>query len=136
MPNQTPTDGWYELFDGVDSPYELNLGMGVGDTVVAESGYPDLRVCAIKELPLERLVFQMLAADADYEGETRRVTIARVVGVTHDGQEIEIMRQARPSDEVEGERQDGGKCAACGWPIPYGEGVVTEEGLCHKQCAE
>lgn len=131
------SDGWHLLFDGLDSPYELNVDLQPGEAVIAEDGYPNLEIKETKMLPVERIVVHGIKGTAHFDGISRDVIISRVVAITLDG-EVEVARQARPIDPETGQAEEANEsvCAACYMPIPLGMAVRTKEGYVHPECSE
>lgn len=130
-------DGWWTLFDGLDSPYELNLDLQPGEAVLGEGGYPNLEIVQTTTLPVTKLLVQGLKGKAHFDGIVKPIIISRVVAVTPEG-EVEVARQARPMDEETGlaEEANESRCAACGDLIPLGMARRTKDGFVHPECYE
>lgn len=129
--------GWHLLFDGLDSPYEMNVDLQPGETILAEGGYPNLEIKETKMLPVERLVVHGVKAVAHFDGISRDVIVSRVVAITPEG-EVEVARQALPLDPDTGQAEEANesRCSACGDLIPLGMAVRTNEGYAHPECIE
>jgi hypothetical protein len=126
----------HELLGLPDAPYDLTLGLEAGTAFEGGPPWPDLRVLAVREVHVRRLVWHEIDVIAERAEDNQRepVRIARLVAELEGDREVELDRQAIPIAALEEPAIDVGRCAACNGKIPRGDALIREGAAYHERC--
>ena len=126
----------HELLGLPDAPYDLTLGLEVGSTFEGAPPWPDLRVTAVREVHVRRIVWHEIdvVAERPEDGEREPMRIARLVAELEGDREVELDRQALPLAALEAPQIDPSRCAACGGKIPRGDALIRAGAAYHERC--
>jgi len=129
---------YHDLLADPVAPYDLRLGLEKGVVHAARPPYPELVVVGNQERYVRRTVLQQLKvlASVPEDGKEELIEVSRLVVEVEGGEEIELVRTARPAEQEEEPKRkpDPSTCMACGGPIPYGEGRELDGEFYHKRC--
>lgn len=118
-----------EMLNDRDAPYEIDLKIERGDRLRGEGHFPDLLVTQARVVDVKRMLWHIVRVNTE-DGDD--YAIGRLIAQTEDGEEIELDRQAIPTNAEAGAR-DRSICSACGMRI-LDEPVWIGELRYHSAC--
>ena len=128
-----------DLVASPDAPYDFPLGgVDEGTVLAGQDEYPDLEVQSVEEVPVDRIVWQLLRVTT-IEPEPdpgERLFVGRLVAVLQNGQEVEIgERSVMPAELIE-TGVDTSRCEACFGAIRDNRYEIIDGHAYHNECVE